>query len=36
MKIDNAKDPDEDSNRLFIKSVSPNIPRQKIEEVCIF
>ncbi|CAG8595725.1 4466_t:CDS:10 [Funneliformis caledonium] len=33
IKID-SKDPDEDSNRLFIKSVSPNIPRQKIEEMC--
>ncbi|GBC27799.2 C2H2-type zinc finger transcription factor [Rhizophagus irregularis DAOM 181602=DAOM 197198] len=29
-----TKDPDEDSNRLFIKSVSPNISRQKIEEMC--
>ncbi|CAG8648310.1 10569_t:CDS:10 [Cetraspora pellucida] len=25
---------DEDANRLFIKSVSPNISRQKIEEMC--
>ncbi|CAJ0625334.1 8356_t:CDS:10 [Entrophospora sp. SA101] len=33
-KLDIKIESNEDSHRLFIKSVSPNIPRQKIEEMC--
>ncbi|CAG8485710.1 12361_t:CDS:10 [Racocetra fulgida] len=33
-KTEDKNEQDEDANRLFIKSVSPNISRQKIEEMC--